>query len=77
MKNYYLLYKYSTYPINESSQLVAGSKSYHDLQFMTENLGNKWFINHSTGGSRFAKSIVDGTWTTLNNQALSDQIRRG
>ena len=64
---HYILFGYTTYPIHKSCKEIARDKNPEKLKNLTKEKGNKFFINHSTGGGRFQKSI-DGEWLKLNGQ---------
>ena len=66
--NYYILHQYTNYPISESSVRITEDTNPRRLQMSTLGKGHKFFINHSTGGTRFIKN-VDGRWIKMNGQA--------
>jgi len=51
----FYLYEYTGYPIHETCQKIAENTSAKALMNLTVGKGDKFFINHSGGGTYYSK----------------------
>jgi hypothetical protein len=63
----FYLYEYTDYPISKYCKKISKNRSAKKLMEETKDKGHKFFINHSSGGTYYHKSIsYSEKWDILN-----------